>query len=128
MTSAQYCQLMVERGRLVALFEGEVPVGYLTYLVCPTVEYTLSYYQRDLRLPPPLDYPDASVIYIEQLESLRFSRELLRQIRSLLTARHPKWTKAVWYRLHGTRWHRYNLTEGGAFYVADVQRPCSVPA
>ena len=124
MTSRDYCQLMAERGRLLALFDGAMPVGYLTYHLCPTVESTLSYIQRDMRLPPLLDYPEGSIIYIEQLEGLAWSRPLLRQVRELLTQRHPNWTKGIWYRLHRGQWTRHTLCREGGYYVSHVFSPC----
>lgn len=91
---SKYFKQMASDGRLIIISKDDKFNALLTFSIC---EGYLPYANKDLWEYLPHN-PEGRICFVEKLISLKWSREIFRQLEKEIVNRHPQIEQAVWFR------------------------------
>ena len=96
-TSINYMDNMIERGRAIQILKNDKPVGWCTYLLGGW-EDTKRFHEREF-MSVVQDNDFGSMIYIDYIYcGVRWVREVRNSLCYALKSKHPEVKLFVWYR------------------------------
>lgn len=91
-----YFRDMINRGRVIVVYDDNVNVGWCTYYVGNRSDID-RFHNRGL-FETVDDREEGPMIYIDYLFSLRWNRDVRSLVYKLIKMRHPSFKYGVWFR------------------------------
>ena len=101
----EYYFTMARRERLIIVTDLETKevVSVASFFLLHTLKEVAHFHRHKTTWEAPDDYPEAPVMYIDQLQGALWTLAIRREFQRQIEERFPCVTLAVWYRQQGTK-------------------------